>query len=220
MKRMYSQANLFIFCNTFFSCLQTPQMKVGAEQESRLHINFFELKAVLLALKKFEQQCWRQISLVATENTTVVSYINKEGGDKIRLSLCPPLETAFLVQSQADSAKGQAHSRPPECNTRQIAQKQTSNSDRVVSPTAGVRPLVCKMAHSTGGSVCHQVQQQASLVCVPSTGSSGLEGGRTQPQLGGARCLCLVSKLITKILDLGCRRLILIAPRWPNMPWF
>ena len=33
-----------------------------------------------LALKKFEQQCWGQIILIATDNTTVVSYINKEGG--------------------------------------------------------------------------------------------------------------------------------------------
>ena len=53
---------------------------VWSDSESQLHINFLELKAVLLALKKFEQQCWGQIILIATDNTTVVSYINKEGG--------------------------------------------------------------------------------------------------------------------------------------------
>ena len=53
---------------------------VRSDSESQLHINFLELKAVLLALKKFEQQCWGQIILVTTDNTTVVSYINKEGG--------------------------------------------------------------------------------------------------------------------------------------------
>ena len=53
---------------------------VWSEPESRLHINFLELKAVLLALKSFEQQCKGQIVLIATDNTTVVSYINKEGG--------------------------------------------------------------------------------------------------------------------------------------------
>ena len=53
---------------------------VWSKPESRLHINFLELKAVLLALKSFEPLCKGHIVLVATDNTTVVSYINKQGG--------------------------------------------------------------------------------------------------------------------------------------------
>ena len=52
---------------------------VWSEPESRLHINFLELKAVFLALKSFEPLCKDQIVLIATNNTTVLSYINKEG---------------------------------------------------------------------------------------------------------------------------------------------
>ena len=48
--------------------------------ESKLHINYLELKAVFLALKEFQDLCIHKIVLVATDNTTVVSYINKEGG--------------------------------------------------------------------------------------------------------------------------------------------
>ena len=48
--------------------------------ESKLHINYLELKAVLLALKEFQSLCVGKIVLVATDNTTVVAYINKEGG--------------------------------------------------------------------------------------------------------------------------------------------
>ena len=48
--------------------------------ESRLPINFLELKAVLLEIRQFEHLCKDQIVLVATDNTTVVSYINKQGG--------------------------------------------------------------------------------------------------------------------------------------------
>ena len=48
--------------------------------ESKLHINYLELKAVFLALKEFQGLCVNQIVLVATDNTTVVAYINKEGG--------------------------------------------------------------------------------------------------------------------------------------------
>ena len=45
-----------------------------------LHINYLELKAVFLALKDFQDLCSDKILLVATDNTTVVSYINKEEG--------------------------------------------------------------------------------------------------------------------------------------------
>ena len=48
--------------------------------ESKLHINYLELKAVFLALKEFQDLCVDKIVLVATDNTTVVAYINKEGG--------------------------------------------------------------------------------------------------------------------------------------------
>ena len=48
--------------------------------ESKLHIIFFELKVVFLALKKFQDLCQNNIVLVATDNTTVVACVNKEGG--------------------------------------------------------------------------------------------------------------------------------------------
>ena len=48
--------------------------------ESKLHMNYLELKAVFLALREFQDLCTDKIVLIATDNTTVVSYINKEGG--------------------------------------------------------------------------------------------------------------------------------------------
>ena len=46
----------------------------------RLHINVLELKAVSLARRQFKDQCQNQTVLVATDNSTVVAYINKQGG--------------------------------------------------------------------------------------------------------------------------------------------
>ena len=45
--------------------------------ESNMHRNYL---AVFLALKEFQDLCSDKVVLVATDNTTVVSYINKEGG--------------------------------------------------------------------------------------------------------------------------------------------
>ena len=47
---------------------------------SKLHINYLELNRVFLALKEFQNLCSNKIVLVATDNTTVVSYINKKRG--------------------------------------------------------------------------------------------------------------------------------------------
>ena len=55
--------------------------------ESKLHINHLELKAVFLALKAFRTLVCNKTVLIATDNTTVVAYINKEGGMKSG-SLC------------------------------------------------------------------------------------------------------------------------------------
>ena len=51
-----------------------------SDLEKSLHINILELKAVFLALKHFRLQCQNQTVLVATDNLTVVVYINKQGG--------------------------------------------------------------------------------------------------------------------------------------------
>ena len=51
-----------------------------SDQDKRLHINVLELKAVSLALRSFKDQCQNQTVLVATDNSTVVTYINKQGG--------------------------------------------------------------------------------------------------------------------------------------------
>ena len=48
--------------------------------ESRLHINILELKPVFLALKSFENHLLNNNLLIYTENSSVVAYLNKQGG--------------------------------------------------------------------------------------------------------------------------------------------
>ena len=59
---------------------QSSTKGLWSDQEKRLHINVLELKAVSLALRSFKEQCQNQTVLVATDNSTVVAYINKQGG--------------------------------------------------------------------------------------------------------------------------------------------
>ena len=59
---------------------QNSTQGLWSPQEKGLHINVLELKAVFLALRHFKDQCQDQPVLVATDNSTVVAYINKQGG--------------------------------------------------------------------------------------------------------------------------------------------
>ena len=182
---------------------------VWSPMESLLHINYLELKAVLLALKAFKHLCRDQIVLVASDNTTVVSYINKKTrGYEVRLSLCPPLETPVMV--------------PPQGN---CSETQSSDSDRVVPISAGVCSLVLQMGQTSDGLACNPVQSQTAPVCFTGTGSDSLFGISVDSTVGAPGSLrfspvSLLPQVISKLRDQGCRRMILIAPGWPNMPWF
>ena len=59
---------------------QNSTKGLWSDREKRLHLNVLELKAVSLALRDFKDQCQNQTVLVATDNSTVVAYINKQGG--------------------------------------------------------------------------------------------------------------------------------------------
>ena len=59
---------------------QTSTKGLWSDREKRLHINVLELKAASLALRSFKDQFQNQRVLVATENSRVVAYINKQRG--------------------------------------------------------------------------------------------------------------------------------------------
>ena len=60
---------------------------VWSQLETHLHINLLEMKAVLLALQFFQQNCINNQVLIASDNTSVVAYINKQGRTK-SVELC------------------------------------------------------------------------------------------------------------------------------------
>ena len=77
------------------------------------------------------------------------------------------------------------------------------------------------MAHTSSGSIFHQVQPQTSQVS-PCSGSESLESGHVEPQQEELDAyvfppVAILGLVVTKVLDHGCRRMIQIAPGWPNL---
>ena len=48
-----------------------------------------------------------------------------------------------------------------------------------------------QLALASNRSICHEVQEQVTSVCVTSTGPAGPCSGCTQPAMGGSGCICL-----------------------------
>ena len=152
--------------------------------------------------------------------------IHKQGGRyEVRLTLCPSMAAPVLVQSETCCPKGQTHPWSSECDCGQIVSTRPNNSDRMVSSSRGIRPPVSNLAPSPGRHVCDQVQLQANQVCVSSTRPQCLGSGRSNISWENLDMyafppVLLLGKVVSKLSDHLYKRVILIAPGWPNMPWF
>ena len=122
------------------------------------------------------------------------------------------------------NSKSLTHSRLAKCGSRQTIQARSDHPDRVVSPSRGLPDNMQQVASAWNRPICHEVQQQLTSICVTSTGSPGLSSGCTQSAMGGSGRMCLPTsthlQVVEKFQDCPCKRIILIDPGWPNMPWF
>ena len=162
-------------------------------QEKTLHINVLELKAVFLAFKSFQNTIQNKRILIATENATVVSYLNKQGGYTLMGHVSPSLAHLGLLQSPKYTHKSQAYSGLLKCHSRQPLQKGQNNTDRVVSPSSYIQCDLQSFAQTSGRHVCHQNESQTSTLCITSPRCKCTEHRCIEHLLGGSGQLCLLS---------------------------
>ena len=169
--------------------------------ESKLHINHLELKAVFLALKEFRTLVFNKTVLVATDNTTVVAYINKEGGGGMKSGSLCALLWRILSWCTRQQVTLRARHIPGQLNV--IADK-LSRLGQTIQTEWSLHPAVFQ-------AVCSRWHQpQVDLFA---TRFKDLDPYAFPPA-------AILGKVVEKLQDYPCNRIILIAPGWPNMPWF
>ena len=193
--------------------------------ESKLHINYLELKAVFLALKEFQNLCANKIVLVATDNTTVMSYINKEGG--MRSGTLCALLWRILTWCTRHQVTLKARHIPGQLNV--VADKlsrlgQTIQTEWSLLPE--VFQAICSRWHhpqidlfatrfnnKLPQFVSPVPDSLAIAVDALSMPWENLDAYTFPPA-------AILGKVVEKLQNSPCKRIILIAPGWPNMSWF
>ena len=159
--------------------------------ESKLHINYLELKAMFLALKEFLDPCSDKI--ISCNNRQYHScVIHKQGRrHEVGPTLCPALENLDLVFQKTGDSQSLTYSRAAECGSRQAIRARPDHPNRVVSPSRGLPNNMQQVAPAPNRPNCHEVQQQVASVCVTGTGSPGHSSECTQSAMGGSGCVRL-----------------------------
>ena len=181
--------------------------------ESKLHINHLELKAV--------QE--NSIVLVATDNTTVVAYINKEGGMKLG-PLCALLWRILTLcarrQVTLKARQGQLHVIVNKLSRLgQTIQTEWSLHPEVFQAICSqwLQPQVDLFATRFNNKLQQFVSPvpdpQAWAVDALSLSWEGLDPYAFPPA-------AILGKVVEGLQDYPCNRIILIATGWSNMPWF
>ena len=140
-------------------------------------------------------------------------------------SLCAyTVENPVLVHQKTGNSQGTSHPRPVERDGRQAIQSWPDLSNRVVPSPRSVSSYMLPVVPASSGLVCHQIQQLPQFVSpVPypqawAVDALTLSWENLNPYAFPPAAI--LGKVVEKLQDYPCNRIILIMPGWPNMPWF
>ena len=179
----------------------------------------------LLRRKRVPRPLHRKIVLVATDNTTVVAYINKEGG--MRSGPLCALLWRMLTWCTRQKVTLKARHIPGHLNV--IADKLSRLGQTIQTEWSLLQEVfqeICRRWHQPQVDlfatrfnnklplfVSPVPDPLAIVVDALSLPWEDLDAYAFPPT-------AILGKVVEKLQNTPCKRIILIAPGWPNMPWF
>ena len=157
---------------------------VWSAQEKLLHINLLEMKALFLALQAFQEDVAGHHVTAMCDNSTVVAYVNKQGGTVSR-PLCL-LTSCLLRWTESFDVHLEARYLPGESN---VLADVLSRRGQIVgtewsSPPSGGESTSSCVGQSVNRPVCDLPQREAAPVLLACPGSTGRLRGCVLPFLG------------------------------------
>ena len=207
--------------------------------DRKLHINCLELKAVIHALQHWAPVLQGHQVMIATDNSTVVSYINKQGGTHSPTLL--HLRAELLLWLEAQNIIVRARHIPGCLNMiadhlsrpNQPISTEWDHLSRLNQPISTEwdtsprdrETYLQGLGDTRRRHVCNSVELPPSSVHVSNSRAKSPSGGCPVSRLAGevnvhVPPFPLLSKVIQKLRSTQTAEVILIAPWWPSQSWF
>lgn len=194
-----------------------------SEMQSKKHINSLELEAVFLTLKHFLNQLKGQYVLIRSDNTTVVQYINKQGGTKSP-TLCYQtwdlwnLAIQNNIRMKAAHITGKLNILADQLSRTKIQHTEWSLNKLVVQNLFQIwgTPLIDLFASIDNRQTeifCSWIPHQKALALDALTISWERMYAYAYPPI------CLIPKVLQYMRQYQCQ-ILLIAPQWPRRHWY
>ena len=192
-------------------------------QETILHINVLELKVVFLALKSFQNQILNKRILIATDNATVVSYLNKQGGTH-SWDMCRLLWRILAYCNPRDILIRARHIQ----GCLNVIADSLSRKDKIIQTEWSLHPqifsLICKVWHKPmvdmfATKLNHKLPIYVSPVPDANAMSIDVLNISWEGLDGYAFCpVALIPKVIQKMNTYRCK-MIVVAPGFRSNQW-
>ena len=129
------------------------------------------------------------------------------------------------MYQESSNSQSLTYPRLTKCGSGQAIQAGSDHPDGVVSPSRGFSNIMQEVAPASNRPIRHKVQQQVTSIYVTCTGSLATAVDALSLPLAALDAYAfpptaILGKVLEKLHDSPCKRIILLAPGWPNMPWF
>ena len=225
-------------CSGSTTCIRTRLRRVGgahlldqnvsgvwSAQEKLLHINLLEMKALFLALQAFQEDVAGHHVTAMCNNSTVVAYVNKQGGTVSR-PLCL-LTSRLLRWTESFDVHLEARYLPGESN---VLADVLSRRGQVVGTEWSLHPQVARALLRTWGNpsidlfaTCLNAKLPLYCSLVPDP-QAVFEDAFRHPwddlDLYAFPPFALVGRVIARVQQSSRVAMTLVAPLWPEKEWF
>ena len=198
---------------------------VWSAQEKLLHINLLEMKALFLALQAFQEDVAGHHVTAMCDNSTVVAYVNKQGGTVSR-PLCL-LTSRLLRWTESFDVHLEARYLPDESN---VLADVLSRRGQVVGTEWSLHPQVARALLRAWGNpsidlfaTCLNAKLPLYCSLVPDP-QAVFEDAFRHPwddlDLYAFPPFALVGRVIARVQQSSRVAMTLVAPLWPEKEWF
>ena len=198
---------------------------VWSAQEKLLHINLLEMKALFLALQAFQEDVAGHHVTAMCDNSTVVAYVNKQGGTVSR-PLCL-LTSRLLRWTESFDVHLEARYLPGESN---VLADLLSRRGQIVGTEWSLHPQVARALLRAWGNpsidlfaTCLNAKLPLYCSLVPDP-QAVFEDAFRHPwddlDLYAFPPFALVGRVIARVQQSSRVAMTLVAPLWPEKEWF